>query len=438
MAKPLRFGSALSIIALASTVGGCASFGERAGRSSFGKVDMAKVALGTRAQAALAGQDYAAAVDLAEQAVAQTPDDAGFRTLLGNAYFASGRFASAEAAYSDSLTLFAGQPQVILKLALVQIAQGRNTEAAAFLHSARGGLNASDYGLAMALAGQPHEAVGVLENAAREPGADAQLRQNLALAHALAGDWASARIVAAQDLSPDLVDSRVQQWMALSNPAKASDQVAALTGISPAAEDPGQPMRLALRGSDNRMAEAQPAPAEAPAPVQVAEAAPVAEIVPPAISVEEPAPIAAAAIAVPDITPAPVALAAAPIAPPMPTFEAPDVADPVLTAKAPVRKASLPRSGGRSGVVVQLGAYSSRDRVALAWDKLTSKYPGLRGYSPVTARFNSANGTVYRLSIDGFGSEREAIASCRELKGKGGACFVRHVAGDSPVQIASR
>ena len=41
------------------------------------------------------------AIDLAERAVAKTPDDAGFRALLGNAYFAGGRFASAEAAYKD-------------------------------------------------------------------------------------------------------------------------------------------------------------------------------------------------------------------------------------------------------------------------------------------------------------------------------------------------
>ena len=39
------------------------------------------------------------AIDLAERAVAKTPSDAGFRALLGNAYFAGGRFRSAEVAY---------------------------------------------------------------------------------------------------------------------------------------------------------------------------------------------------------------------------------------------------------------------------------------------------------------------------------------------------
>ena len=57
-----------------------------------------------------------------------------------------------------------------------------------------------NYGLALALAGRAAEAIAVLEAAAREQGADATVRQNLALAHALAGDWTEARTIAAQDV----------------------------------------------------------------------------------------------------------------------------------------------------------------------------------------------------------------------------------------------
>ena len=168
------------------------------------------------------------------------------RGLLGNAYFAGGRFASAEAAYADALSLSPAQPQVALKRALVQIAQGKNGEALSSLEAARSFIEAADYGLAVALAGQPAEAISVLEPAARAQDANSRVRQNLALAYALSGDWTAARTIAAQDLAPDQVDARVQQWMALAKPARASDQVAALIGVTPAAADPGQPIRIAL------------------------------------------------------------------------------------------------------------------------------------------------------------------------------------------------
>ena len=113
----------------------------------------------------------------------------GFRALLGNAYFGSGRFASAQGAYNDSLALAPAQPQVILKRALVQIALGKNSEAISSLQAAQGLIDPADYGLALALAGQPYDAVQVLETAARAQGADSRVRQNLALAYAISGDW---------------------------------------------------------------------------------------------------------------------------------------------------------------------------------------------------------------------------------------------------------
>jgi hypothetical protein len=56
----------------------------------------------------------------------------------------------------------------------------------------------------------------------------------------------------------------------------------------------------------------------------------------------------------------------------------------------------------------------------------------------VRARFDSAKGTFWRLSVQGFASEREAMARCAELKSEGGKCFVRGAAGDAPMEIASR
>jgi Flp pilus assembly protein TadD len=450
-----RFGSAASALALAAMLGGCAAQMSRGGPQP-GDPDFA---LATRAHAALASHDLASAIDLAERAAEQTPDDATVRLLLADAYFASGRFASAESAYRDSLYLAPAQPKVVLKLALVQIAQGKSQAALDVLNASGRMLNPADYGLAVALAGQPAEAIDVLERAARVPDADARVRQNLALAHALAGNWQAARVIASQDLAAGQVDARIQQWMAFANPAQASDQVAALVGVTPASIDPGQPVQLALTESPTRVAAVEPAPA--PAPVAEPVQPDMAQVLPPAPAAplyvahapqsqaviqmaEAPAPAPE-----PQIVSEAVAPEAAYVPPAAATFEtkAPQSeAAPAAAAKlAEARKsapkprpASLPRKTGHADVVVQLGAYSSPERVSVAWDRLTERYPVLREYAPVKARFASAKGTVWRLSIEGFGSQREAIQRCEALQARGGSCFVRSSKGDAPIQLASR
>jgi len=435
MMKTLRLGSAVSAVALASMIAGCAAPMSRSASVSKAK---APAAYALRAQMALGSGDYVSAVTLAEQAAEANTQDSNVRSLLGNAYFASGRFASAEAAYSDSLALASAQPQIILKRALVQIAQGKNDAAIAGLQAAQGLIDPADFGLALALAGRPGDAVQMLDVAARAQGADSRVRQNLALANALAGDWEAARVIASQDLTPDLVDARVQQWMALAKPANSYDQVAALVGVTPAAADPGQPVRLALVQTDTRVAQAAPQPA---APVQQAAgqdapafAAPVAE---PVMVAQAPAPAAAPEATAFD----PLAAVAA---------VATDAKDAVvefasnLTSKPGAKKAAAKARAkaatalGSPKAVVQLGAYSSEQRVSAAWATLSKKHPNLRKYSPMVARFDSPRGTVWRLSIRGFDNQQEAIARCQTLRSKGGSCFVRSTAGDSPVQFASR
>jgi len=430
--KPLRLGSAISAVALAGILAGCAAPMSRSGSAAKG--NNANLALALKAQIALGAGDLALAADLAERAVENKPRDAAVRALLGNVYFASGRFASAEAAYRDSLSLAAAQPQVVLKLALMQIAQGKNAEAIALLGSASGLIDPADHGLALALAGQPYEAIQLLEPAARARGADSRVRQNLALAHALAGDWAAARTIASQDLPADLVDSRIQQWMALAKPARPSDQVASLVGVTPAASDPGQPVRLALNPGSTRVAQAPAVPQ-------------------PEAAVDEPQPqveVASAFVAAPEPAPQPVvaeqpAPAPVPQAPAFAAFapaEALDVPPPApakpSASRSKARKAAVERPAGKSSAVVQLGAYKSPERVMAAWAQLVRRYPALRNYTPQRARFDGPGGTVWRLSIRGFDSQKEALARCGQLRGRGGSCFVRSAAGDAPVQLASR
>jgi len=122
--QSLRFGSAVSAVALASMIAGCAAPASRNGPAF--NAAKANLAYGLRAQIALEAGDFTSAIDFAEKAVEGTPQDSTVRGLLGNSYFAAGRFASAEAAYGDSLSLAPVQPQVILKRAHVQIAQGKN------------------------------------------------------------------------------------------------------------------------------------------------------------------------------------------------------------------------------------------------------------------------------------------------------------------------
>ena len=105
---------------------------------------------------------------------------------------------------------------------------------------------------------------------------------------------------------------------------------------------------------------------------------------------------------------------------------------------ASLRNVPLRRAAGNSNAVVQLGAYGNAQRVAAAWNVAAHKFGSLKGYTPVSARFDSAKGPVYRLSVKGFASDREARAVCESLRNSGGSCFVRNVAGDRPVQLASR
>jgi hypothetical protein len=266
--------------------------------------------------------------------------------------------------------------------------------------------------------------------------------------------------------------------MQLAGPQKPAAQVAALVGVTPAAVDHGEPIRLALNKGDTMFAQA--APAAKPAPVAVvrayapppmavdsaAVAAPaVAEAVPmPQLRAAAPEPKFVEAVSTPPAAakPAP-AVAPAPEAAPKPTL-APVIAEASLplpvalvaaaaheiptlvhaiaskNAPAPVHHAKAHRVVrpvlGPGDSVVQLGSYSSPKNVDAAWSILTKRHPALRHYLPLRARFVSSKGVFWRLSIQGFGNQREAIARCNMLKSNGGKCFVRGFAGDAPVQIA--
>lgn len=432
MSKRAAFKIAVSPLVIGITMVGCSTgqnmmFKPTAATPQEARADRQASGYYDLAQASLQKGELGAALRHAERAVEMSPRDAGYRMLLGDLYLKNGRFLSAEAAFSDVLTLHPANSRARFSLALAQIALGKQYAALVQLDRLAGTAAPADLGLAYALAGQPDRAVAMLEPAARAANADGRVRQNLALAYALAGDWQRARVTATQDLSPADVPARMEQWATFVQPQASFSQVASLLGVTPV-EDAGQPARLALAPETPEpvavaqaevpppvqpVAEATPAP-EAPGVVQAAAAAP---------KVVEPVQYAEAAKAL--VTPAPLARAdVAPAPMPIRAFEASS-------------KRTPERAAGAGRYVVQLAAYKSAQAAAEAWPQVSRRY-GLGSHSPVRAVAQLANGTFHRLSVGGFATQSEATRTCQSIKARGGTCFVRPAAGDAPIRFASR
>ncbi|HEX8535021.1 MAG TPA: tetratricopeptide repeat protein [Allosphingosinicella sp.] len=468
MKKNVSFKLAASTLVLGLTVVGCkpatGNFRPAAASAATAKSEAQAARIYEQAQATVQKGDVAGALTLAERAVELSPRDAGYRMLLGDLYLKSGRFLSAENAFTDVLSLYEGNPRATLSLALAQIAQGKSRDAIAHLDSVAGSAPA-DAGLAYALAGQPQRAIELLEGAARAPGANARVRQNLALAYAVAGDWQKARVTASQDLSPEEVGKRMQQWASFANPTTAYLQVATLLGTTPV-QDSGQPVRLSLAQPGPQQpayAEAQaPAPAPEPqAPVEVAEApapAPAeaaAEQAEVAFAYAPPehadafaaAPAAAEVVEVPASVPSKPAeiVSGAQLASAVTSLvKAPA---PILKAVAPVASAPLrafvPQKAAKKArsvqgrYVVQIGAYRSASQVEKAWSQAVRRYRFANAPMSTTVSI-PGKGTFHRLAVSGFETPAEAARTCQTIRGNGGTCFVRANAGDAPVQWASR
>ncbi|WP_066959106.1 SPOR domain-containing protein [Rhizorhabdus dicambivorans] len=430
------------------------------------------------AREALARGAPAAAVRQAEAAVAIRPLDAQARALLGRAYLAAGRFQSAETALGDALTLDPSLGRAAVGRALAQIALGKPDAARATLDAAPDSGADADIGLAFALMGDLDRARETLLAAAREPGADARTRQNLALAYALEGRWNDAATIAAQDVPAELVADRLRRWAMVAqlrnDPAM---QVGTLLGALPAV-DGGLPAELAL---------ALPIPEKLPAePLMLAQAAPF-ELVPslpfvvPAVQVEAKAVVTQTNLAPPSLTQlvsAPAAASVAETAAP-PVLAMAEPSEPVAWAGPPrMRKARIvevkppkpasrpvvavralriesrmtapkpallvarttlrPLPAAARGWSVQLGAFSSAGRTEVAWSKLNARVSFLSGHVPTGSKVRRGKALFHRLSIGGLPSRADAVSLCLKVREAGGACFVRRSSGDQPLTWALR
>ncbi|MCH7860451.1 SPOR domain-containing protein [Sphingomonas sp. NPDC092331] len=407
-----------------------------------------------QARKAIARRKAGDAVAHAEAAVANDPQNAEYRALLGQAYLLAGRFASANQALGDALTLNPGDGRVALNLVLAKIAGGDWPGARAMLQAHEDMIPAADRGLAFALAGDPVKAVEILGPAARAEDATAKTRQNLALALALSGRWAEAKQVAAVDVAPDQIGARMMQWVNFARPTNAYDQVASLLGVTPV-QDAGQPTRLALAQQNVMLAAAATQPVQTvPAQDAVDSYMPGVPANAQAVAAETGGAAAAASIA------ATAAVAVAPVAGTnggvvfgpreevVQAVPAAAVRASVATASPGVRAPAIEKVAAakpsRGNFYVQLGAYASPAVARDAWNRFGHRVPALSGQTPHGAKVSTRAGSFYRLSVGGYG-RGDADALCRQVKASGQTCFVRAGAGDAlaawakpGVRLASR
>lgn len=415
-----------------------------------------------QAAQALAMGDHAHAITLAEGLVGAAPEDAGYRTLLAQSYLRAGRFLAADQAFADVIRLMPDNDKARVAQAVSRIARGDREGALTVLAEVRNA-PADDYGLALALAGEPQRALAVLEPAARGMRGTSRTRQNLALAYALAGQWDKARVVAAQDVSPADVDRRMEDWARLASPDARSTQVASLLGTRPVLSDPGQPQMLALVkpavAAPVEVAKAEPVPQPVevtapPVPVQIAAASslvtpvaapvisgPIAIAAPPAPVMAQPVPVARAP-SLAAAAPAPLPVAIAPS-----VTEAPDsrplaekLSSVTRVAFTAARVKLVQPQPQQGDWVVQLGAYKSARRAEAGWLHLSDNFKRLTQYAPAHSLYTvAATGAVYhRLSVAGFATRASASTMCHAIIAHGGSCFVRRELNEAPLQMVSR
>ncbi|WP_336963374.1 SPOR domain-containing protein [Sphingobium aquiterrae] len=427
---------AASSLIVATTLAGCSGNATQSRIASTANPDRKAGELAASAERALAKQDAVAAVQAAEAVVAMTPREAGYRVLLGRAYLAAGRFASAKTALSDAMTLGAVDAKTIVSLALAKVASGEPAGARDLLAEHMDVIPASDYGLAMAMAGDPLEGVRILSHAIQEPGAGAKARQNLAYAYALAGRWRDARMMAEADLAPVAAAQRVAMWAQTAEAGAEPYRVAALIGAKAGIADPGLPQQLALVDQSLvQIAVAQTqAPATAPEIAQetASEAAPDAEpeAAPRAVAMARAEP-AAAAVEAPLIA-----------ADPTPAREAAPIGRAQigrayaramrLTAHIQTVAYIRPITNSASNWVVQVGAYDSAAIAREKWQMMARS--SFSGFQPVNSTVTVDGRLYHRLALSGFAGRADADQMCAKIRSRGGNCFVRQTGPEAKVQ----
>ena len=379
--------------------------------------------------ASAATQDFSYGIASAEAAVSADPRNADYRALAGSAYLEAGRFASAEQAYAEAIELGDNSARTALSHTLAAIGAGRQDAALATLSKWDGAMDAGDYGLALALAGRPEQGAHVLGNAIRQGQNTAKVRQNLAYAMALAGDWRSARVMAAEDVPADQLGQRLGDWASTAAPEFYQVRVAKLLGV-PLVVDNGMPTHLALANTPE--SSVQLAAAD-----QFETAFEVAESDSDTVALaayEEPTePVQTIAVAdgVRYVSNAVVQkVPARSEASPAPVRVAKAEARPVAKAKPAVKAPAKIAAGNHR---IQLGSFLNEADAERAKAVYAKNYPQLDSSTFRTAKAQVNGKTYFRVSAGGM-AKASAQAMCSSIKATGNGCV--SYAGTLPGTVA--
>ena len=289
---------------------------------------------------------------------------------------ASGRFAEAAALNAALLAINPDNRQAQLGYALAQLGLGQGDQAVVRLRAlAEHGTPDPDVGLALALAGQPQEGIAILEEAAGRPDADQRVRQNLALALALADSWPQSRTLIEREAGQARAVRQLTQW-AVWAALPPQDRLASFLGVVPVRD---ATVLAQLAEPPLFMAGAQPS---SQPEVMVAQAENLSE------APQEPA----------------VTLAS------------------VEASAAPALQAIEQAAPAANGWVVQLAAVRHAENLEAGWSSLQSRYPSL--LSRYTPRMTQGHGWN-RLTVGAFSGRNEAMAECQALRRRGIDCFAR-------------
>ena len=175
---------------------------------------------------------------------------------------------------------------------------------------------------------------------------------------------------------------------------------------------------LSIYSAEQNPAAASPAPTFAPPPEEP-RPRPAAPRAP-----AQPAPAAALPSAPATAPPSgPIAASPAPATAPSLRPAAPTPAPPTQAAAAAPAAATAPAG---SGLLVQIGAFSSPALADKGWNDVARLLPGqMVGRTKRVETFDKGAETFYRAYVGGFASHAEAAVFCGDLKAAGHDCLVR-------------
>ena len=166
------------------------------------------------------------------------PGDAGALIGLGRSLIALDQPEKAADAFRRAQVAAHGDHRPLNGLGVAEDLMGNHTAAQAAYRSglalAPDSLSlANNYGLSLALSGDFAQAIKILGDAAKAPGAGPRARQNLALVYGLAGDMDRAEKLGRLDLSETQVQNNLKRYQALRNLSDTARARAVHTGQSP-------------------------------------------------------------------------------------------------------------------------------------------------------------------------------------------------------------